>query len=61
MKHLPLVQLQIAGDGPQRPELENQVRELQLKNVEFTGHVGGEALQQMIARLALHCPAVASV
>ena len=50
MKHLPLVQLQIAGDGPQRPELENQVRELQLKNVEFTGHVGGEALQQMIAR-----------
>ena len=49
MKHLPLVQLQIAGDGPQRPELENQARELQLKNVEFTGHVGGEVLQRMIA------------
>jgi len=49
MKHLPQVQLQIAGDGPQRFELENQARELQLKNVEFTGHVGGEVLQQMIA------------
>src|ERR1700722_10335568 len=49
MKRLPLVQLQIAGDGPQRLELENQARELQLKNVEFTGHVGGEVLQQMIA------------
>ncbi len=49
MKHLPQVQLQIAGDGPQRFELENQARELQLKNVKFTGHVGGELLQQMIA------------
>ena len=49
MKRLPLVQLQIAGDGPQRLALENQARELQLKNVEFTGHVGGEVLQQMIA------------
>jgi len=50
MKNLPLVHLQIAGDGPQRSELENQARDLQLKNVEFTGHVGGEVLQQMIAR-----------
>jgi glycosyltransferase involved in cell wall biosynthesis len=50
MQHLPQVQLQIAGDGPQRLELENQAQELQLKNVEFTGHVGGAVLQQMIAR-----------
>ena len=49
MKRLPMVQLQIAGDGPQRSDLERQARELELKNVEFTGHIGGEVLQQMIA------------
>jgi len=49
MQHLPHVRLQIAGDGPQRLELESLARDLALKNVEFTGHVAGKALEQMIA------------
>jgi glycosyltransferase involved in cell wall biosynthesis len=49
MKHLPQVQLQIAGDGPQRSELENLARELCLTNVNFAGHVGGKVLDYMIA------------
>jgi glycosyltransferase involved in cell wall biosynthesis len=49
MKHLPQVQLQIAGDGPQRFELENLARALCLRNVEFAGHVGGKVLDQMIS------------
>jgi glycosyltransferase involved in cell wall biosynthesis len=49
MKYLPQVQLQIAGDGPQRPELEKLARELSLANVKFTGHVGGKVLEYMIA------------
>ena len=49
MKHLPQVQLQIAGDGPQRPELESLARELCLTNVKFAGHVGGKVLDYMIA------------
>jgi glycosyltransferase involved in cell wall biosynthesis len=49
MKHLPQLQLQIAGDGPQRSELESLARELCLTNVEFTGHVGGKVLDYMIA------------
>jgi glycosyltransferase involved in cell wall biosynthesis len=49
MKHLPQVQLQIAGDGPQRSELENLARELCLTNVKFAGHVSGKVLDHMIA------------
>jgi glycosyltransferase involved in cell wall biosynthesis len=49
MKLLPQVQLQIAGDGPQRPELESLARELGLTNVSFAGHVGGKVLDYMIA------------
>ncbi|MGA8735103.1 MAG: glycosyltransferase family 4 protein [Terriglobales bacterium] len=49
MKHLPQVQLQIAGDGPQRPELESLARDLGLTNVKFAGHVGGKVLDYMIA------------
>ncbi len=49
MKHLPHVQLQVAGDGPQRSELETLTRELCLTNVKFAGHVGGKALDHMIA------------
>jgi glycosyltransferase involved in cell wall biosynthesis len=49
MKHLPQVRLQVAGDGPQRLELENLARRLAMKNVEFTGHVGAKVLEQMIA------------
>jgi glycosyltransferase involved in cell wall biosynthesis len=49
MKHLAHVQLQIAGDGPQRSELESLARELCLTNVRFAGHVGGRVLDHMIA------------
>jgi glycosyltransferase involved in cell wall biosynthesis len=49
MKHVPHAQLRIAGDGPQRAELESLARELCLTNVEFTGHVGGKLLDQLIA------------
>jgi glycosyltransferase involved in cell wall biosynthesis len=49
MQHLPHVQLHIAGDGPQRPELEDLARELGLTNVRFVGHVGGKVLDYMIA------------
>jgi glycosyltransferase involved in cell wall biosynthesis len=49
MKHLPHVRLQIAGDGPQRSELETLARELCLANVNFAGHVGGKVLDHMIA------------
>lgn len=46
---LPSVRLQIAGDGPQRKELESLAEELRLKNVEFVGHVRGVALDHLIA------------
>ena len=49
MKHLPQVQLQIAGDGPQRAELETLARDLCLSNVKFAGHVGRKVLDYMIA------------
>ncbi len=49
MKNLPQVQLQIAGEGPQRLELEGLARELCLTNVKFYGHVGGKVLEHMIA------------
>jgi glycosyltransferase involved in cell wall biosynthesis len=49
MQHLPQVQLQIAGDGPQRSELEGLARDLCLTNVKFVGHVGGKVLAYMIA------------
>jgi glycosyltransferase involved in cell wall biosynthesis len=49
MKHLSHVQLQIAGDGPQRSDLEVLARQLCLANVKFVGHVGGKVLDYMIA------------
>jgi glycosyltransferase involved in cell wall biosynthesis len=49
MKALPQVQLQVAGDGPQRSELEGLARTLSLKNVEFTGHLTGKDLERRIA------------
>ena len=49
MKQLPHARLQIAGDGPQRSELESLSRELCLTNVNFVGYVGREALDHMIA------------
>jgi glycosyltransferase involved in cell wall biosynthesis len=49
MQALPHVRLQIAGEGPQRTELERLAAELKLENVEFLGHLQGEALQFRIA------------
>jgi len=49
MQPLPNVRLQIAGDGPQREELQLMSRRLNLQNVEFMGHVSGERLENLIA------------
>ncbi|MGO9124948.1 MAG: glycosyltransferase family 4 protein [Terriglobales bacterium] len=49
MQALPQVRLQIAGDGPQRSELEGLARTLGLENVEFTGHLTGKDLERRIA------------
>lgn len=46
---LPQVHLQIAGAGPDRATLEHLAQELLLSNVEFTGHVEGQRLNQLIA------------
>jgi glycosyltransferase involved in cell wall biosynthesis len=46
---LPGVRLQIAGDGPQRQELQSLAEGLRLKNVEFLGHVQGAELNHLIA------------
>jgi glycosyltransferase involved in cell wall biosynthesis len=48
MKRLPRVRLQVAGDGPQRQELQRLATDLSLTNVEFSGHVGGTALERLI-------------
>ncbi|HEY1802686.1 MAG TPA: glycosyltransferase family 4 protein [Terriglobales bacterium] len=48
MQSLPDVKLRIAGEGPQRAELENRVNFLRLKNVEFLGQLSGDALHQAI-------------
>ena len=39
MQRLPGIHLRIAGDGEQRAELEALTRKLDLKNVEFLGHL----------------------
>lgn len=49
MAHLRQVQLVIAGDGPQRHELERQAESLGLRNVRFAGHVSGTDLERLIA------------
>jgi glycosyltransferase involved in cell wall biosynthesis len=46
VRHVPLV---IAGDGPQREQLENLADSLSLTNVSFAGHLTGDALEQLIA------------
>ncbi|MGZ6404372.1 MAG: glycosyltransferase family 4 protein, partial [Bdellovibrionota bacterium] len=45
-RHIPLV---ITGEGPQRPELEQLVRELRLTNVTFAGRLQGMHLNRAIA------------
>jgi len=49
MKHLPHLELQIAGDGPLRAELEAVAGHLCLTNVKFLGHVSGTDLDRLIA------------
>lgn len=49
MHRLPNVRLKIAGDGPQRPELERLAGALRLTNVEFVGHIVGTDLNRLIA------------
>jgi glycosyltransferase involved in cell wall biosynthesis len=49
MKQLPNLRLVLAGDGPERPRLEQMAAGLRLANVEFVGHIGGEELDRAIA------------
>ena len=49
MQRLPNIQLIIAGDGPQRPLLQELARSLRLSNVTFAGHLSGAALDNAIA------------
>ncbi len=49
MQGIPRVKLQIAGEGPQRAELENLARELKLVNVEFLGQISQPELNTLIS------------
>ena len=49
MQRLPNLQLIVAGDGPERSELEQLGAGLGLANVSFIGHIRGEALDRAIA------------
>ena len=48
MQQLPHIRLIVAGEGPQRAELEELIRRLELHNVEFAGHVKGARLERLI-------------
>ncbi|MBV8050481.1 MAG: glycosyltransferase family 4 protein, partial [Acidobacteriaceae bacterium] len=48
MKLVPKVHLVIAGDGPQRTELQMLTLALNLRNVEFVGQVQGDELSRLI-------------
>jgi glycosyltransferase involved in cell wall biosynthesis len=54
MRSIPTIRLIIAGDGPQREELEAQVAKLGLNNVEFVGYVRGQQLDRLIASFLPH-------
>ena len=49
MKLLPDLRLVVAGDGPQRADLEKLTQSFGLKNVEFTGHLEKRDLEKLIA------------
>ena len=49
MQRLPNVRLRIAGDGPQRAELQQRAYQLNLTNVNFVGELHGPALEEAIA------------
>jgi glycosyltransferase involved in cell wall biosynthesis len=50
LEKTPQTRLVIAGDGPQRKELQELAASLGLTNVEFTGHVGPEQRDALIAQ-----------
>jgi glycosyltransferase involved in cell wall biosynthesis len=50
MQQVPAMKLIVAGDGPQRQELEMLASSLKLPNVEFVGHVGRAERDSLIAR-----------
>jgi glycosyltransferase involved in cell wall biosynthesis len=49
MQQVPQMRLIVAGDGPQRVELQELAVSLGLSNVEFVGHVGGAERDSLIA------------
>lgn len=50
MQQVPQMRLIIAGDGPQRKELQDLAAALGLANVEFTGHLGPAQRDSLIAQ-----------
>lgn len=46
-RRVPEARLMVAGDGPQRPEIEALARELNLRNVEFKGLLAPEAMPRL--------------
>jgi glycosyltransferase involved in cell wall biosynthesis len=50
MQKIPQMRLIIAGDGPQRGELQDLAVSLELSNVEFVGHVGRAERDELIAK-----------
>jgi glycosyltransferase involved in cell wall biosynthesis len=50
MQQLPHIPLVIAGDGPQKNELERMTASLRLTNVEFVGHLGAGERDRRIAQ-----------
>lgn len=53
MQALPHIRLVILGDGNQRGELEQQVRQLGLKNVEFAGYVIKQEFKNLVENCRL--------
>ncbi len=49
------LQLLIAGDGPDRKKLEDQVRDMELPNVKFLGYVSEAEKVQLLATADLFC------
>jgi glycosyltransferase involved in cell wall biosynthesis len=50
MQQVPQMQLVVAGDGPQRDELQQLAASLKLTNIQFVGHVGPAQRDTLIAQ-----------